>query len=247
MVQRADGKGSLWIYDAERGLGSQLVDDLEFPTACWSQDSRRITYARRAAKGYEAHVRSVDSAAEDVRVADGWISGWSSDGAWLGLNLQQPGTGVDVAIVRADGSEPPRVLVATAADEQGATFSPDGRWLLFGSTQSGRFELCVSPVAGPGPIRAVTSDGVWQQPTWQWLPDGRILYRNLSGSELYAVETKSHDGELELGPPRRLAPMRDFTFTRSICVTNDGARMLRIVAMDDRPTRLTLVRGWGRQ
>ena len=54
---------------------------------------------------------------------------------------------------RADGSGEPRAVLATPAAELCSGVSPDGRWMLVTSDQSGREELGVVPVAGNAPVR----------------------------------------------------------------------------------------------
>jgi serine/threonine-protein kinase len=53
------------------------------------------------------------------------------------------------------------------------TFSPDGRWLAYGSNVSGRNELYVRPYPGPGPAELVSIDGALS-PVWR--PDGNGLF-----------------------------------------------------------------------
>ena len=51
------------------------------------------------------------------------------------------------------------------AIETGAMFSPDGRWLAYASTDSGRPEVYVRPFPGPGGKWQISTDG-GAQPTW---------------------------------------------------------------------------------
>ena len=73
-----------------------------------------------------------------------------------------------------------------------ATPSPDGQWLAYTSTQSGRTEIFVSPYS------TVASGDQWQvssdagmDPAWS--PDGRVLFFWQAGKGLLAaqVETQS--------------------------------------------------------
>ncbi|HEX8872885.1 MAG TPA: hypothetical protein VF758_08975, partial [Candidatus Acidoferrum sp.] len=58
---------------------------------------------------------------------------------------------------------------------QGA-LSPDGRWIAYASNDSGRSEIYVEPIPGPGGRRQISTDG-GEQP--RWVRNGReIIYRN---------------------------------------------------------------------
>jgi serine/threonine-protein kinase len=59
----------------------------------------------------------------------------------------------------------PVVFLNSPFTEIQAAFSPDGRWLAYGSNESGRNEVYVRPFPGPGGKWQVsTAGGVW--PTW---------------------------------------------------------------------------------
>ena len=101
-------------------------------------------------------------------------------------------------------------IVQTDADERNAQFSPDGRWVVYQSNESGRFEIWVQPFSVPGSERR----GKWQisnggggQPRWS--RDGRELFYLSPDSRVMAVPIKATaDGEaIETGEPERSVPL----------------------------------------
>ena len=71
---------------------------------------------------------------------------WSPDGRFLIYDEHVLGRAQDLLLVRRDGGAPIPFL-ATDADETFAQFSPDGKWLAYRSTESGRPEVYVRDFA----------------------------------------------------------------------------------------------------
>ncbi len=61
--------------------------------------------------------------------------------------------------------------------------SPDGHWLAYQSSESGRYEIYVRPFPGAGARVQVSTDG-GSEPLWA--PSGRTLYHR-RGADLVAV------------------------------------------------------------
>jgi serine/threonine protein kinase len=66
----------------------------------------------------------------------------------------------------------PQLILPASALAQNPVISPDGKWLAFQSTLSGRTEVHVQPFPGPGAPKQVSTAG-GSQPLWQ--RDGRAL------------------------------------------------------------------------
>jgi serine/threonine-protein kinase len=82
-----------------------------------------------------------------------------------------------------DGDRHARPLLATDADEFGARFSPDGRWLAYVSDETGRDEVFIRPSDVNGGRRRLSSDGGIGP---MWAPNGREIYF-LRGDQLAVV------------------------------------------------------------
>jgi hypothetical protein len=84
-----------------------------------------------------------------------------------------PKTRFDLYALPLTGGKQPVVVANTDGDENQAQISPDGRWIAYLTTESGRSEVVVQ--AFPEPTRKFpisTSGGV--QPRWR--ADGKALY-----------------------------------------------------------------------
>lgn len=81
---------------------------------------------------------------------------WSPDGLRIAYTAFEGGQ-ADVFVIDRLGA-PPRRLTPAASNEVYPSWSPDGRWIYFGSDRTGRMEIWKQP-AGDGEALQVTSDG----------------------------------------------------------------------------------------
>ncbi|HZL99625.1 MAG TPA: hypothetical protein VFD43_05160 [Planctomycetota bacterium] len=135
-------------------------------------------------------------------------------------------------------------MLATTAREFALDFSPDSRWILLVSDQSGRDELYAAPVEGTGPQRALTSSGIGGG-AW-WLADGRVLFTSPSGKQLLEVAVTSlENGDgLQVGEPRPAFLGRELP-SAQISPTADGKRLLAVVPGEEGAgEHLTLLQNW---
>jgi len=86
-----------------------------------------------------------------------------------------------------DGDLTPELFLATAFQERGASFSPDGQWIAYVSNESGRDEVYVRPYPGPGGQVIISTGGGTEV---VWGPDGsELFYRNGDQVMVVAVTT----------------------------------------------------------
>jgi Tol biopolymer transport system component len=76
--------------------------------------------------------------------------------------------------------------------------SPDGRWLAFISTESGRFEVYVEPFRRNGERLRVSTNGGGQP---RWKRDGKELFYLSAERSIVAVTVRETAAGLELGAP----------------------------------------------
>jgi len=128
----------------------------------------------------------------------------------------------------------------TPAAERQGSLSPDGHWLAYASNDSGRSEIYVEPVPGPGGRRQVSSDG-GEQP--RWVRNGReIVYRN--GTKMMSVLVQLP--VFQAGKPLELF---DRKFDRGGAVAGydvspDGQTFVMTRSERDNPKEIRVVIGW---
>jgi Tol biopolymer transport system component len=105
-----------------------------------------------------------------------FVTDWAAtpEGEIIVYQDSTPGSGEDVvATTIAGGKRSGRVLVQTRGDDWGGKISPDGRWLAYVSTESGRSEVFVQPLRTSGDRWQVTSSGGVSP---RWSHDGKELF-----------------------------------------------------------------------
>ena len=85
---------------------------------------------------------------------------WSPDGRFLAFATLDAKTRFDLWLLPMTGDRTPHPLVSTDASEQHVQISPDGRWFVYTSNQSGRFEVYVQRSPPP---RALADFNHWRR------------------------------------------------------------------------------------
>jgi hypothetical protein len=146
--------------------------------------------------------------------------------------------------VNATGDRIPAPVISTPFADRSAKLSPDGRWILYESDDSGRFEIYVQPF--PRGERSPVSSSGGSQP--QWRADGReIFYIAPDGALMAMPAARSDNGlRLELGAPTRLfqAAVEGTVqggITHAYAPSADGQRFLMTTFIEQVSAPLTIV------
>ena len=242
-ILNSTGTSDLWMYDLVRGVGSRFTFQSEGSYApVWSPDGRQVAYSDFNGRLF---IKAADGASEPRAVLEETggnhqVDDWSPDGKTLLFWKQSAKTGFDIFLLPVTGEAKPQPLIVTAAGERFASFSPDSRWLLYVSDESGRRELYVVSYPGAG--------GKWQISTaggagGGWVENGRrIIYGDLD-SHLFSVNVAAQGANLVIGAPRPIFGGRPIPDV--LAVAKDGQRFLAAVPQEESTSpMLVLVSDW---
>jgi Tol biopolymer transport system component len=143
------------------------------------------------------------------------------------------------------GERKPFPVVQKASGVSPGRFSPDGRWIAYASTETGRPEIYVTPFPGPGgKWRISTSGGL--QPRWRG--DGKELFYLAfpTARQLMAATVRAVGSRMEADPPQMLFEP-SWVGGRSIYdVTPDGQRFIMVTRPGAAapPSTITVVLNW---
>jgi serine/threonine-protein kinase len=135
----------------------------------------------------------------EVTAGGGMAEGGMTEMA-SGSDVPAMSTGSDIWILPLEGTDhTPRVFKKSNFDEASPKFSPDGKWVVYCSNQSGRTEVYAEPWPGPGMRIQLSSEG-GADPLFS--RDGReVFYRN--GDTMMVVQVSTAGG-FKAGPPVQL-------------------------------------------
>jgi len=114
------------------------------------------------------------------------------------------------------------------------SFSPDGRWLAYQSTESGRWEVWVRPFPGPGPKQRVSGRDGGFAPAWS--SDGREIF--------YVERLKDNrimSRRVESAFPLRLAAASRVAFSLPFALDNGIADLSQAFAVAPDARRVLVV------
>ncbi len=219
-----------------------LARRAEIPT--WSSDGRRLYFGYEQGTNYQVFSKATDDSGEPELVipADATEDPYASsrDGSHL-LTLRFPLDGSNEFLIHdlSHPQDPPqKLLQSSLLDWENAGFSPDDRWLVYQSRESGRPEIYVRPASGEDRKWQVSVDG-GTAPVWS--PAGNEIFF-LAGPQLLAAPVSAQGDEIVVGEPKVLFENhRILVFD----VARDGKRFL--VVEDPNPgaqTRLDVVVNW---
>ncbi|MDH4197268.1 MAG: DPP IV N-terminal domain-containing protein, partial [Candidatus Aminicenantes bacterium] len=199
---RSPGSSDIWIFDTQSGEAERLTfDPAEDEYPIWSPDGNSVIYsAAHTSTTRRIFIKSIESGTQPnlVRMWPLHLHVTSSSSGWLAAYEYNPTNGLDSWVISEDGKE--ALAVANGpANESGAKFSPDGRWIAYSSDESGRLEIYVVSFPGFESRRQVSTDG-GIFPNWD--RDGRTLYY-LQNGYLIAHEVNT-EGEFSKGHAQKL-------------------------------------------
>jgi len=138
-------------------------------------------------------------------------------------------------------------LIQGASVVRGAQFSPDGRWIAYGSNESGNMEIYVSPFPAMTSKWQVSSGG-GQEPRWR--DDGKELFYLAPDGTLMAVPATA-GSSFEAGSPialfqtHRRQPVSSQDLF-SYAVSAEGRRFLVAAKIDETSSvPLSVFLNWG--
>ena len=130
---------------------------------------------------------------------------WSRDGRYIAYSTQDPKTGWDLWALPTFGDRKPIPILVAPFVENTPMFSPDGRFVAYTSTESGRHEIYVQTFPDGGGRWQISNSG-GADPSWRG--DGKELFYRTPDQKLMAVEIRTTGGDVQAGIPQALFPVR---------------------------------------
>ena len=216
---------NVWIVDLHSNITSRLTtDSLARGAPFWFPDSRTVGFASYRRGSNDFYRKSIGGATDSVLFESGnpdkFPESVTRDGKALLFHAADT-----LFSLSLDGARAPTVLATGIPQIDQAHVSPDGKWLTYISTESGRFEVYVATFPAIGDRRQVSAAGGGQP---RWRGDGKELYY-LTEDGMVMAAAAMPGSAMQFGTPAPLFRSPIQTPNMVIdqwAVTRDGRRFL---------------------
>ena len=199
----------IWLVDVARNATTRFTTDPAWEAfPLWSPDGKRIIFTSNRGGAYDLYQKPASGQGSEellYKSSEGkGPTSWSPDGRFLlYYSLGQP-THVRLLAVAGPPDRQPVPVVDPQFTSIMGRFSPDGRWIVYGSNESGKNELSVrsfdSATGAMGKPAVIPSDG-GRTPVWR--ADGKELFYLTQDGTVIAVEVSTANG-FKTGAPKAL-------------------------------------------
>jgi len=214
----------------------------------WSADGRFVYFTSHDNGEYSISAIPADGAASPeklVTLEKGQLGAAflaaSPNGKYLAYARLDPAAKMSLYFVELRGDRKPHSFLAPSANVSAPAFSPDGKWLAYESTQSGRTEVYITPFPDGGAQYQVSTNG-GERPAWRH--DGKeMFYRE--NLRLMSVKVNTAAGKVELGNPVPLFEVAARNLNgRWFAVSPDGRFLMNTTPASAQTQRFELLVNW---
>jgi len=239
----------IWLYDVARGVKSRLTSGPGSPRSpCWSPDGKHIIFSSDRKGHYDLYEKAVDGGGNEELVFESEIAkycqSWSPDNKFLVFMTVSGDSSAnrDLWTLPLFGDRKPVPYIQTEFDEGGGRFSPDGKWIVYASDESGRSEVYVRPFPGPGGKLLVSASG-GSMPVWR--RDGKEIFYLGVDRELMAARVNQNGSMLGIDVAHPLFQTNTESFFPSYDASVDGQRFVIVTSTPQKlPSPITVVVNW---
>ena len=242
------GTGDVWVVDLRRNLFSRFTFESGYEYGLTpSPDGNTLYFSSERGGAYTIVKKEIGGAGEGEVVFESatemYPSSVSPDGENLFFFRGGETTNYDIWVLPLSGEAEAYPFIDTDFVEYTGMISPDGRWLAYGSDESGSPEIYVTAFPERGRKWQISTSG-GQSPRWG-AGGSEILYHATDGT-LIAVAVESRAGGLLIGEAVTLFNTGVQPFGNHFwALSDDGERVLVLETMTEMDApNLSVVVNW---
>ena len=263
-----NANSSVWIYDLAKKNWSKMTFGTNvngYGNPVWSPDGTQLAFNGNGTSGTDIVILSklVSGAGEEKLILDKDPGGalytaqtlldWSPDNKTLlyvraeynQYSSRSKEESYQLNLLPLTGDKKPSLYLKLQNLTSDGVISPDGRWIAYTTSQSGKNELFVSPLPWNGAKWQVSTTGAANP---HWRKDGKELYYDVPGfAQIMTVEVDGHGPTFSVSATHELFRGHNIFngYNNSWSVTPDGQRFLLITNGDsNNQPPLTVIQNW---
>jgi Tol biopolymer transport system component len=247
-IEPRTGNRDIWLLDLTRqGIQTRLTFDPSVEEdMVWSPDSSSIAFCSRRPAISDIFQKNASGVGEETLLVNSpeedYVEDWSRDGRYIAF-LNQNGRSINV--LPLFGDKRPFTFIESPFFKDEPHFSFDGKWMAYGSAESGTWEVYVTSFPQGDQKRLISVGGGG---TPRWRQDGRELYYLGPDGRLMAVDIRIDGNRIDSGIPRVLfdTGLMPNPIWDHYAVTPDGQRFLLQIPTETEVPPITAVINWQR-
>lgn len=233
----------LWLVDVGRGVRTRFTFDKGDDVApIWSRDGARIVFTSNRSGHYDLYEKAATGIGPETLVyadaSEKYPTSWLSDARML-LYWTFTAEGTELKLLD-QASRAARTFLSSPVSP--GRFAPDGRFVLYYSSESGRSEVYLLPFPAATRKWQVSSNG---GSFARWRPDGKEVFYVSRDNRLAAAPIDIQDDRVTLGQGEPLFEVRPVGARYPYDVAPGGERFLvNTLGGASAVTAVTLVQNW---
>jgi Tol biopolymer transport system component len=230
-----NGNMDIWLVDDSGKVQRFTADPADDVQPAWSPDGKRIVFGSSRRGQFDLYVKDVGSVlGSEALLLDTkefeLVPDWAPDGQSI-VYRRLPSINApnyEIWALPLTGDRKPFPILQTPFDTRDARFSPDGKWIMYQSNESGRREIYIRAFSGSERTYPISVNGGTQG---RWSGDGREIYYIAPDDRLMTAPIQGlSDGKVpHIGTPSPLFVTRVFNARGAnpqYTVSRDGKRFL---------------------
>ena len=241
----------IWTFDILRNVTTRLTFDKALDISpFWSNDGEKIYFSsnRGNSSTMQIYYKNADGSGKISKFYSSkgqtYVNDISRDGNLFAINLisDKPNSGWGIRIIDKSDKSKPLIDLDTQYNERMPEISPNQKWYLYISNESGNYEVYVSPLDG--------SNGKWQISVngggyAKWMDNGKKIYYATRDNKVYAVDLNETSSSISPGKPYLIFSPNNVVVDRIFDITKDGNKFLAEVPKSTNAvTPLTFITNW---
>ncbi len=179
IIDNQTRNADVWVHELARGTSSRLTFSPSLDiNPFWSARGDSIVFSSSRTGVFNLYLKSSNGSGEERLLLESNrnknVNDWSRDGKYLTFTSGgDPKTKNDLWVLPLFGDRKPIPIVQTEFNEGLGSFSPDARWIVHASDETGRLEIYARLLDGTGGKFQVSTNG-GRAPIWR--SDARQIF-----------------------------------------------------------------------